>query len=118
MAIETNDTANLPLDYDLLLFLGLGDKVHPLVTISSLPRASPATPSHPGLGDLGAASGVNPALEGLLLGVALGTVGRDRLKLPLEALEGRETGSRFFDHTVIVLHDVPVRWHKDKGICM
>jgi hypothetical protein len=61
---------------------------------------------------------VDTTLEDLLPGVAMGTVTRHRLDLTLEAPQGRETGSRFFDHTVIVLHDVPARWHKDKGICM
>ena len=64
------------------------------------------------------AAGVDPALEGLLPSLALGTVTRDRPKLPLEALQVRETGSRFFDHTVIVLHDVPGRWQKGKGTGM
>ena len=64
------------------------------------------------------ASGVNQALEGLLPGVALGTVGRDRLKLPLKVLQGRETSSRFFNHTVILLHHMPVSRHKGKEICM
>ena len=60
---------------------------------------------------------VDPALQSLLPGVALGTVGRDRLELPLEALQGGETGSGFGDHEGIVLYDVPVRWHERRANC-
>ena len=38
--------------------------------------------------------------------------GRDRLELPLEALQGREIRSGFRCHTGILLHDVPVGWHE------
>jgi hypothetical protein len=55
-------------------------------------------PPHPGLGELRVATGIDPALQGLFPGVALGTVARDRLDLPLEALQGRETGSGLFGH--------------------
>ena len=37
----------------------------------------------------------------------MGTVRRDRLELPLEALQGRETGSDFGRHEGIVLHVMP-----------
>jgi hypothetical protein len=56
-------------------------------------------------------TGVDPALQGLLPSVALGSVARDCLELLLEALKGRETGSRNDSHDAIVLHDVPVEWH-------
>ena len=69
-------------------------------------------PPHPGLGELGISAYIDPALEGLLPGVSPGTVGRDRLELPLEALERCETRSGFCRYIGIVLHDVPVRWHK------
>jgi hypothetical protein len=41
---------------------------------------------------------VDPALQGLLPGVPLGAVGRNRLELPFKALEGREIGSCLGGH--------------------
>ena len=67
--------------------------------------------SQPGLGELGVPTGIDPALQGLLPGVALGTVRRDRLELPLKALQGRETRSGFCDHGRILRQDVPHGWH-------
>ena len=58
---------------------------------------------------------VDPALEGLLPGVALGTVRRDRLELLLEALQGRETGSGYCGHVAILLHEVPLGGTQPKG---
>lgn len=83
-----------------------------------MPSASRATPPHPGLGELGVPTRVDPALEGLLPGVALSAVGSDRLELPLKAFQGRETGSGFRCHTAIVMEGVPVRWHRAKRISL
>ena len=69
-------------------------------------------PPHPGFCELRVPTCVDPAFEGIRPGVALGTVGRDRLELTLEALQGGETGSGFGCHGAIVVHDVPVRWHR------
>jgi hypothetical protein len=56
-------------------------------------------------------AGVDPALEGFLPGVALGTVARDRQELPLEALQGRETARALVAIGTIVLHEVGTSTH-------
>ena len=103
--------AELHLDGDELLVPGLSDEVDPLVALQARLQLPRPLPPHPGLGELRVTTRVDPALEGLLPGVALGTVARDRLELPLEALQGCETGSGFFNHGRILRQVVPHGWH-------